>query len=218
VIISLLHAVVEYRQIQEGLKYDRQRTKRMALDISRDMSRLANLLDSFQRELPFVVGTIKEWHIGFPLNREKGWFFPVALVEQLPSVLKGYAELLEHTWGSAEFGKYFQSPAFDLPMLALYVKGYTGKRYYSELCALLDAADCYTFGCRGDSPRQEPGALRNLINRFRKRHSSCAQRLDEFVSMYRKTYCPDRFSPRHFLTSFYQKATEAPVEVHRRRG
>ncbi len=210
VIVEFLHAaVVQEQKISEDLRNAREDTKRMALDLSREMNRLASQLESFQRG--FVLGVTKEWPIGFPLEGEKDKFFPVALIEHLPSVLRGYAGLLQTTWGSNEFRQYFQAPPIDIPMLVAYLECFTGRPHYPELCTLLDAAECYTFGCPDDSRARGPDALRNSVNRFRKRHSSDANKMKELVSQYKNTYGAAQFSAGHFLTWMYQKQCEVPL-------
>ena len=166
VIIEFLNAVVvQDRKILEGLTYDRQRTRRMALILSRDMGQLAAQLDSFQQGA--VSGITMSWPVGFPLKDEEEKVFPIGFVRHLPSVLRGYAELLEDTWASRDFRQFFHSPPVDLLMLASYVRCFTGKPRYSDLCWLLDAAECHTYRCAGggDSARGAD-ALRNSINRF----------------------------------------------------
>lgn len=208
VIIELLHgARVQSPEDDEALNQWNTGTRRQANTLSRDMRRLANEMRSFHNS--GAVLWIKEWPIGFRLLGAKKQVAPARIVEDLPSLLEGYAALLEGTWARQQFWERLELPTIEYVLLTSYVKGYTGKRHYGELCVLLNAIDSYSNS--RTAKEWDPDAFRNQMNRCRRRYLAYAQRIDQLVTRYKSEYSTTPFNGRQFLSWLYKMQSEIPL-------
>jgi hypothetical protein len=209
VIIELLRgARVDAPRDVATMARTKREAKNQAQRLSRDLTSLANQLQRFH-DLG-IVPYIEAYPAEFSLGSDKHQGISLRLVKYLPSLLSQYAVLLEHTWATSDFLEWMDRPSIDLFLLTAYVKEYARRPCYPELCYLLDAADCHENKNEGVEC-WDPDALRNLTNRFRRRHAEYAQRVDQLITESRLQPAVAGLPSSEFLGWLYSQQCEIPL-------
>lgn len=208
VIIELLNGVCVQVNNSVNLRREARGVRKQAQRLVRDLNSLSNNLRSFHRV--GVIDLIREWDVPLLPDSDEEPAVSSKFVENLPSLLSAYAALLEVTWCDEDFLQPFKEDSIELLLLASYVRCYARHPHYADLSALLDAADCYEKDITMEVEPRSPDALRNEINRFRKRHLEYARELDRLVREYKEQY-EARYPGSHFLNWIYPRQVEVPL-------
>jgi len=100
--------------------------------------------------------------------------------------LNAYGARLESTFCQPTFLQRFRPVCLELPMLDAYVRCYTGKPHYAELCYLLDAADYYEREILSKGTEWNPDSLKTRLNRFKKNHPQEARNIKRLIAEYKE--------------------------------
>lgn len=215
VIVELLHGHCIQCKNHIQLRQEAREIKRQAQLLTRNMRSLSDQLQRFHHT--GAIHPIISWAIPVPLESVDLFddHKPVGVSSRfagyVPSLLNAYADLLEGTWCDDRFLQPFKERSIELPLLAAYVKTYAGRHHYSELCTLLDAAECYDQHVTVPLTPRDSDALRKEIDRFRQTHQEYVRQVDRLIDEYEKRY-GHTHTGLHFLDWIYPRQAEIPLK------
>jgi hypothetical protein len=181
ILIELLSASIALRENRNHFRKEAQMVSQSAKYLARDMRSLAARLRQALYLLPDRELAVQP----DDPDRKKIRLSP-EFAEHVAPILDAYAAFVTTRWQKQKFIRAIYASEIYLPLLAAYVRIFSGHTHYPELSALLDAAE--DFDNKGALNPRCPDALRKQIDRYRTKRRAYARHLDRLIRDYRKQF------------------------------